>query len=222
MKKSPAGNSSKKRKKRSGMPSILIVLVFAVIILLLTTMVVVMQVSAGYYDWLPISLHSLLNSDYSADPLGFKFAPVKFDLILEAIRDSIEDNSSMDSEERFATLQAGLSTPVSSVTPAFSQTPFTPTSTPEKTDLPPSPSPTAWQTQTATAEPTQLLPSPTFIAWPTATNQPYFPNPTQPPVQPKPTDPPPPPPTDPPPPPTNPPPTNPPQQPPNPYPPAYP
>ncbi|MCJ7657896.1 MAG: hypothetical protein MUO67_01970 [Anaerolineales bacterium] len=200
------------------MPSILIVLVFAVIILLLTTMVVVMQVSAGYYDWLPISLHSLLNSDYSADPLGFKFAPVKLDLILEAIRDSIEDNSSMDSEERFATLQAGLSTPVASVTPAFSQTPFTPTSTPEKTDLPPSPSPTALLTQTATAEPSWLQPSPTFILWPTATTRPYTP-PTQPPVQPNPTDPPPPPPTNPPPPP----PTNPPPPPPpNPYPPAYP
>ena len=236
MKKIPAGKNSKKRDIRTGKASLLIVLVFAIIVCLLTTMVVVMQVSAGYLDWLPISLHSLLLADYSADLLEFKYAAVKFDLILDAIRDSIEDGYPMDADERFATLQAGLSSPVPSVTPAFSQTPSTstpeqPTATPENTDLPPSPSPTTLPPQTATAEPTQPLPSPTYIIWPTATNRPYIPQPTQPPFQPKPTNPPPPP-TNPPPPPTNPPPpppTNPPPPPPtnpppppNPYPPAYP
>jgi hypothetical protein len=233
MKKSPAGKNSKKRNTRKGKASLLIVFVFAVIVCLLTTMVVVMQVSAGYLDWLPIPLHSLLVADYSADPHDFKVAAVKFDLILEAIRDSIEYGSSDDSYERFATLQAGLSSPVPSVTPDYSQTPFTstpeqPTATPENTYRPPTPSPTTLPTQTSTVEPTQLLPSPTYIIWPTATNRPYIPNPTQPPppppTNPPPTNPPPPPTDPPPPPPTNPPPpppTNPPP-PPNPYPPAYP
>ena len=143
--------------------------------------------------------------------------------LYRSIRYSVFDKSKDDSADRFATLQAELGTPVSTVTPAFSQTPFTPTpqqptSTPEKTDPLPSSSPTTLSTQTSTAVPPQLLPSPTTIYWiPSPTSQPY--NPTQLPNIPVPTNPPPPPPTDPPPPP----PTNPPPPPPpNPYPPAYP
>lgn len=227
MKKPTSGVKPKKSKKKLRHPTPLpIVLILAMIVCLLTTMVAVIQASAGLGDKLPVTLHSLLFADYSADPHGFRISAVRFSLIEEAIRDAAGDQS-LDSANRFATLQAGLRTSVPTVTPAFPQTPTAtqqPTSTPDHTEPPPSPSPTSLPPHTATAVPTQLQPSPTIIRWnPTATGRPD--KPSKPPEEPDPTDPPPPPPTDPPPPPPTkppPPPTKPPPPPPDPYPPAYP
>jgi hypothetical protein len=230
MRKSTTGRKPKKRKKKLQHPTPLpIILILAMIVCLLSTMIAVMQASAGFADKLPVTLHSLLFADYSADPRGFKLPVVRFNLIEEVIRDEQSDQSEQDSVERFATLQAGLKTPVPTVTPAFPQTPTTPTatqpqptSTPDYTEPPPSPSPTNLPTQTASVVPTEMLPSPTFNPWyPTATSRPA--NPTKKPDKPDPTDPPPPPPTDPPPP-TNPPPPPPtkPPPPPDPYPAPYP
>lgn len=228
MKKPATGLKPQKSKKRPRQPTPLpIVLILAMIVCLLTTMVAVIQASAGLADKLPVTLHSLLFADYSADPHGFRIAAVRFNLIEEAIRDA-DGGQNLDSADRFATLQAGLNTSVPTVTPEFPQTPTAtqqqPTTTPTHIEPSLTPSPTFLPTQTATVEPTQ---SPTITRWnPTATHRPD--KPSKPPEDPDPTDPPPadpPPPTDrPPPSPTKPPPPPPtkPPPPPDPYPPAYP
>lgn len=231
MKKTATVAKPPKSKKRLRQPTPLpIVLILAMIFCLLTTMVAVIQVSTGLAEKLPVTLHSLLFADYSADPHGFRISVARLSLIEEAIRDAA-GGQNLDSADRFATLQAGLKTSVPTVTPKFPQTPTAtqqqPTSTPTHIEPSLSPSPTYLPTQTATAVPTQLQPSPTIIRWnPTATNRPD--KPSKPQEDPDPTDPPPtdlPPPTDrPPPSPTKPPPPPPtkPPPPPDPYPPAYP
>lgn len=186
------GGKPHRSKKSVRQPTSLpIVLILAMIVCLLTSMVAVIQASAGLANKLPVTLHSLLFADYSADPIGFRIAAVRFNLIEEAIRDA-DDSQNSNSADRFATLQAYLNTSVPTVTPEFPQTPTAtlqqPTTTPDQIGPSPSPSPTYLPTQTATAAPTQLQPSPTMTKRnPTATSRPD--KPSTPPEDPDPTDP---------------------------------
>jgi len=195
MNKHTIGGKTQRSKKSIRQPTSLpIVLILAMIVCLLTSMVAVIQASAGLANKLPVTLHSLLFADYSADLIGFRIAAVRFNLIEEAIRDA-DDSQNLDSADRFATLQAYLNTSVPTVTPEFPQTPTTPTitqqqptTTPDQIGPSPSPSPTYLPTQTATAVPTQLQPSPTMTKRnPTATSRPD--KPLTPPEDPDPTDP---------------------------------
>jgi hypothetical protein len=218
--------TQQKRGKYKQPTPIPIVLIFACIVCLMITVLAIIQASAGFSDLLPFSLHSLLESDYSADPHNLRISAVSLSLI----RDAIGDSSGFDAADRFATLQANLNTSVPTVTPSTSTTPSSPTPTLQQPTATrgstySEPTPTSQQ-PTSTYVPTQMLPSPTFSPWiPTSTSRPH--NPTKQPDEPDPTKPPPPPPTNPPP--TNPPATKPPPPPTkappppsNPYPPAYP
>jgi len=228
MKRPIIRKTTPQRKRKFKQPTpIPIVLIFACIVCLMTTVLAIMQASAGFADLLPFSLHSLLESDYSADPHNLRIAAVNLSLI----RDAIGDSSGFDAADRFATLQANLNTSVPTVTPSTSTTPGSPTPTLQqptatRNSIDSDPTPTSQQ-PTSTLVPTRSLPSPTFPPWnPTSTSRPYNPTrqPDDSPDEPDPTEPPPPPPTNPPP--TEPPPPPPTKAPPpptsDPYPPAYP
>jgi hypothetical protein len=191
-----------------------------VMILILVTCSTLALVLSGQFEegmplQVPVALHSALQADYSADPLGMRQPAV----LLRLIEDAIQDDSAADGVARFATLESALKTPVASVTPPPGSTPSvaqpttpTPAAATATPALPASPtaSPlpgrtatltatqTAWPTYTPT--PTRPLPTRTPQAQPTSTRkprpqatatQPAPPKPTQPPpTQPLPTRPP--------------------------------
>lgn len=108
-------------------------------------------------EWLPVSLHSILESDYSADSRGSRIPAAKLDLIKAAIR----DQSSGEDLDRFEDVIVSLSTPVATIQSGFPPASATPT----PTQLP-TPSPT--QTPTRSTLPTRT-PRPTTTTTPTAT-----------------------------------------------------
>jgi hypothetical protein len=127
------------------------------------------QASSQEFRIIPVTLHSLLTADYSADPINLQFPVLNLSIILEALGDNAPGRASIAN----ATLQSSLLTPVASVTPLpgeIIQKP--PTASPTMTLITPS--------ITASATPT---PSPTPnlnpIETETPTNQPFFtPQPT--------------------------------------------
>lgn len=62
---------------------------------------------------LPVSLHSNLKADYSADPFTTRIPAVSFNLIEDALR----DQPTPEPSERYATVVGNLLTPVPTVTP---------------------------------------------------------------------------------------------------------
>jgi hypothetical protein len=66
----------------------------------------------GQSDWLPVSLHSVLVSDYSTDRLALHLPPIQLSLIEDILNDSAALTPG-----RFATLESNLNTPVPTVTP---------------------------------------------------------------------------------------------------------
>jgi hypothetical protein len=142
---------------------------------------------------IPVSLHSVLRADYSADAAGMVLPAVGIGLIENAIEDQ---QQATDAPEQLSTIISGLLTAVPTVTPQF---PFSPT-----TSATARVTPTRGVSWTATAPPSQpthaplpsLTPSATLTATPTAslpprsTSTPRLPTPTDTSV-PRPTDPPP-------------------------------
>ncbi len=134
--------------------------------------------------WVPYPLHSSLLADYSADAHSLNVQPVALALVKEIL----EEPGSTNQPGAFATLQAGLQTPVPTVTPRPSQgipsavTPL-PTSTPapkiteppiETTstavnasttpEFSPSPVPTSTPVTNLTPSPTANRPYPTLAS----------------------------------------------------------
>jgi hypothetical protein len=199
--------------------------VFLVPLLLFLALAFVFSVTTPAPNWLPFNLHSVLSADYSSDLHGKRMPELKIQLIEEVMI----DNGVPTIPGQFATLQAGLLTPVPTVTPAApSEGGLPPGNDPqptatlpgsgEKDNPTPTPSATATELPSSTPSPTSL-PSPTATATPTPIATwlpPVLPSPTKPrPTNPLPTQPPPtqipPTATQPPPPPTQPPPTKPPK-----------
>jgi hypothetical protein len=111
---------------------------------------------------IPVTLHSLLTADYSADALNVRFPKLNISILLDALGDRAPDKAA----SAYATLQSSLLTPVPTVTlmpGEITQNP--PTASPTATAA--EPSTTASPTVTATPSPT---PSPT----PAGTNPPLY------------------------------------------------
>jgi hypothetical protein len=141
----------------------------AIIVLLLSLFG---QAASPDFRNIPVTLHSLLSADYSADAISLHFP----DLNLTMILDALGDRGPNEASSAYATLQSNLLTPVASVTPlpgAITQNPptATPTATPVSTSIIPTsistpsvtPSPTPSLTPTGTGAPTD---------WPTYPPQP--------------------------------------------------
>jgi len=71
-----------------------------------------LQAVGGQSNWLPVSLHSVLAADYSADPRVLHLPPIQLGLIADILNDSATLTPG-----RFATLEGNLTTPVPTVTP---------------------------------------------------------------------------------------------------------
>jgi hypothetical protein len=129
------------------------------------------QASAQEFRIIPVTLHSLLTADYSADAINMQFPILNLSIFL----DTLGDHDPVKASGANATLQSSLLTPVASVTPMpgeVVQNP--PTATPTPTLL--APSITASTTPTLTPTPT---PSLTSVETETSTSQPsYTPQPT--------------------------------------------
>jgi hypothetical protein len=129
------------------------------------------QASSQQFRVIPVTLHSLLTADYSADAINIQFPILNLSIILEALGD-LAPSGALNAN---ATLQSSLLTPVASVTPLPGETiQNPPTATPTATLI--NPSTTANATLTPTPSPTpSLAPAETE----TPTNQPFFtPQPT--------------------------------------------
>jgi len=125
-----------KRSRRKTMPSKrsdwVSYLIGATVIGLMFPFGWLLQAVGGQSNWLPVSLHSVLTADYSADLRALHLPPIQLGLIADILNDSATLTPG-----RFATLEGNLTTPVPSVTPR----PGYPTST-----IPPSPIPPATPT----------------------------------------------------------------------------
>lgn len=202
---SPESPGTSRRSARRAQTWLLIFLIICVCGLL-ASLVWSIGVSAMDSRWMPFSLHSILQSDYSVDPRTQLLPPVRFELI----KNYLNDKSPSDSPARYATLQGAMNTPVATVTPNYSGASLTPailspTATllpttlpthspyPTKSTLPtltltltPTPTPTVYLSATAWNPPTHL-PSPVPTATPKRDDSP---EPTQPlPTNPPPTQP---------------------------------
>ncbi len=116
--------------------------------------------------WIPVILHSALSADYSPDGGGYLFAPLGLNLIRDALND-FYSSSDPRAGQAYATLLAGLTTPVATVTAQFPGLIATATSTPV-----PGATPTPALNETAAATPTATQPpttAPTLTSTPTAT-----------------------------------------------------
>lgn len=113
---------------------------------------------------IPVTLHSLLTADYSADAIHIRFPNLQDTILLEALGDHASDQAM----SAYATLQSNLLTPVPTVTLRPGEIP----------QIPPSATPSPIVTITVdTASPTPTsspTPSPTPTIWGTPTNQPLY------------------------------------------------
>ncbi len=120
------------------------------------------QALAQNFRNIPVTLHSLLTADYSADALDLRFPKLNISIILDALGDRSPDKAA----SAYATLQSSLLTPVPTVTllpGEITQNPPSATPTARVAE----PSTTASSTLTATPSPT---PSPTL----SGTNPPLY------------------------------------------------
>lgn len=80
-------------------------------------------------EYLPVSIESVSLANYSADPRGQKFSPVRLEIIQAAIHDY--DTLVTDSANRYETVVANLNTPVPTVTALlYTATMISPTPSP--------------------------------------------------------------------------------------------
>ncbi len=107
-------------------------------------------------EYLPIGLGDSASADYTVDPLGTPLPQVQVEIISEVIWD--EENSEIEAQERFATVETNLLTPVPLISNRFASA--TPTQTPTNTPTPtltrtplPTRTPTSTPTYTATPDP---------------------------------------------------------------------
>ncbi len=101
-------------------------------------------------QYLPVSLGEPAVADYTSDPLGTPLPQVQVKIISEVIGD--EENSEIEAQERFATVENNLLTPVPLISNRFASA--TPTQTPTQTRIPPpTPTPTLTPTHTSTPDP---------------------------------------------------------------------
>lgn len=124
------------------------------------------QATSQEFRVIPVTLHSLLTADYSADASNMQFPVLNLSIILEALGDRAPDVAYSAN----ATLQSSLLTPVASVTPLpgeVDQNP--PTAIPTATLL--VPTITASATPTMTPTPTPAL---TSVGTGTPTSQPFY------------------------------------------------
>ena len=77
----------------------------------------------NWIPWLSISLHSLLDADYSPDLYPMRLAPARLALAAEALQDEAYTQGTSTPGDYLATLQPGLLTPVVTVTPTLSSGP---------------------------------------------------------------------------------------------------
>lgn len=120
--------------------------------------------STGPRD-IAVALHSALKADYSADPRGALVAAVEVDIIEAAIQDA--PTTAIETPGRFATLAAGLQTPVPTVTPRPTQ---------PGGESAPSPTGSALPADTITPGAAEASPTPSASATPTAVT--FTPSPT--------------------------------------------
>jgi len=125
-----------------------------------------LQAVGGQSNWFPVSLHSVLAADYSADLRALHLPPIQLGLIADILNDSTTLTPG-----RFATLEGNLTTPVPTVTPR----PGYPTPTLPASPIPPAtptPRPGLAGSPTPLAASVTPLPSqessltPTFTPWP--------------------------------------------------------
>ena len=176
--------------KRANWAMILVILIFLFILLLLVSLFLMESTNP---DSVPYNLHSELNADYSADNRAIIFPAVQLGLIVDVIRDLGTPNP----QAQLATIQAGLSTSVATVTsylPATATLPPplddpTPTSTAATLTMTLQPSSTTTINPVVTPTWMQQTPTPTNVKTiippatkPPSTKPPNTPsNPTQPP-----------------------------------------
>jgi hypothetical protein len=111
------------------------------------------QASSQQFRVIPVTLHSLLTADYSADAINTQFPILNLSIILEALG----DHAPAGALNANATLQSSLLTPVASITPLPGETIQNPaTATPRATLI--IPSITVSSTPTPTPSPTTSLP----------------------------------------------------------------
>ena len=124
------------------------------------------QASSQEFRIIPVTLHSLLTADYSADAINLHFPALNLSIILDALGDHAPEVAYSAN----ATLQSSLLTPVPSVTPLPGEVVQNP---PSATPTPTSwvPSITASATLTMTPTPT---PSPTSVGTEMSTGQPSY------------------------------------------------
>jgi hypothetical protein len=134
-----------------------VVLIFLAMLSLPLSLILSNHFTKSETEWLPVSLHSILESDYSIDPHSSRIPAVKLDLIKAAIR----DQSAGEDPNRFEGVIISLTTPVATVKGVVSLASATPTAS-----QPPTPSPT--KTPTLGPVPTRTL-RPTMTPTPTAT-----------------------------------------------------
>ena len=120
------------------------------------------QATTQNFRNIPITLHSLLTADYSADAFYVRFPNLDISILLDVLGDHAPDRAA----SAYATLQSSLLTPVPTVTLMPGEITQNPPSATPTTPVA-EPSSTASSTPTATPSPT---PSPT----PLGTNQPLY------------------------------------------------
>jgi hypothetical protein len=118
------------------------------------------QANTQNFRNIPVTLHSLLTADYSADAFYVRFPNLNIAILLDALGDRAPDKAA----SAYATLQSSLLTPVPTVTLMPGEITQNP---PPATPTAPVAEPSATTSSTATA-----TPSPTPSPTPPGTNQP--------------------------------------------------
>lgn len=133
---------------------------------LISSIVWSFNASAADSRWMPLSLHSILQSDYSVDARTELFPPVK----IELIKNYLDDMSASDSPARYSTLLISMNTPIATVTPNNLAAILTPTNPSPASTLPPTATATLGLFPTSSILPTRpptLTPTPTPTSTPT-------------------------------------------------------
>lgn len=115
------------------------------------------------FRYIPVTLHSLLTADYSADAIHLRFPNLQVSILLEALG----DHAPGQAVSAYATLQSNLLTPVPTVTLGPGEIPQIPSATPSPVVT----NPAETSNPTPTSSPT---PSLTPTIWGTPTNQPLY------------------------------------------------
>lgn len=171
------------RKSRQGVPGWLPYALGGLV--LVTGLLLALLPWGTLIPWLSISLHSLLDADYSPDLNPTRLAPARLALAADALRDQGFGLGTATPGDYLATLQTGMLTPVATVTPRPGETLF-PLITPTATFTLVPPTLTATLPPTGTATPTWTLTpttSPTLAASATVGPGTFVPSPTRRPTQ---------------------------------------